>query len=374
MGALSLWHLARRGISAIGIEQFGVPHDRGAHGAETRIFRTAYKEGSVYVPLLRDALRGWRQLEGETSRKLLTLTGGLSIGDPRSEWMQAVLASITAFDLEHELLDATEGSRRFPQHRLLPDDGIIVDKKAGFLRPEFAVAAATERAERLGAVVLRHTRVQAVEPDQGIVRVRTDSSTLTVRKVVVTTGPWAAKLLPDLAQRITVHRLVSTWFLASDPAIYDSDAFPVFIRQSEGMEHSISGVPSVDGGGVKVMLNKHFGVYDPDQLDHNLGYQELETIRTEVRECLPGLNPDAIRVGVYMDGYTPDEHAIVGLHASCPNIVLMVGFSGHGFKLAPVMGEIAADLLTNGATRHRIQHLLPSRFDRLAPGRALVRA
>jgi sarcosine oxidase len=361
MGSMTLWHLARRGISAMGFEQFGIPHDRSAHGAETRIFRTAYMEGAEYVPLLRAALQGWRDLEQETGRTLLRMTGGLSIGNPADEWMQRVMISIREYQLEHEVLDAEEASRRFPQHRLLEDDAVILDKQAGYLRPEFAVASAVARAEQLGAVVHRHTRVEAIEPAGGSVYIRAGGKTRTFRKVVITTGPWASKLLPELRGSVAARRLVATWFAAKEPRLYEPDRFPIVIRHSRGMEGSVSGVPAVDGGSVKLMLDYDFGTYDPDSLDRTLPDEELQTISTVVGERFNGLYPDPIRVGAYMDGYTKDEHAIVGIHPDAPELVVMVGFSGHGFKMAPVFGEIAADLVSKRSTQHGIDHLAPAR-------------
>lgn len=361
MGSMTLWQLARRGISAMGFEQFGIPHDRSAHGAETRIFRTAYTEGADYVPLLQAALRGWRDLEHETGRTLLRLTGGLSIGDPGADWMQRVMVSIREYQLEHEVLDAQQAARRFPQHRLLPDDAVIVDKQAGYLRPEFAVVSAVARAEQLGAVVHRHSRVEAIEPQGGSVHIRAAGNTRTFRKAVITTGPWAARLLPELRGSLAGRRLVATWFAAKEPALYEADRFPIFIRHSRGMDGMMSGVPSVDGGSVKIMVDRDFGTYDPDLLDRDLRAVELRTISALVLERLSGLYPDPIRVGVYMDGYTVDEHAIVGIHPDVPELVVMVGFSGHGFKMAPVFGEIGADLVTTGSTRHGIDHLAPAR-------------
>ena len=360
MGSMTLWQLARRGISAMGFEQFGIPHDRSAHGAETRIFRTAYMEGAPYVPLLRAALQGWRELEQETGRAVLRMTGGLSIGDPGADWMQRVMVSIREFQLEHEVLDAGQASRRFPQHRLLPDDAVIVDKQAGYLRPEFAVASAVARAEQLGAVVHRYTRVEAIEPAGGSVRIPAGGRTLTFREAVITTGPWAGTLLPELAGSLAVHRLVATWFSAKEPAQYEPDRFPIFIRHSPGMD-MMSGVPSVDGGSVKLMVDRDFGRYDADSLDRSLRDEDLQSISAVVGEHLVGLYSDPIRVGVYMDGYTPDEHPIVGIHPDAPELVLIVGFSGHGFKMAPVFGEIAADLASKGSTRHSIDHLSPAR-------------
>ena len=51
---------------------------------------------------------------------------------------------------------------------------------------------------------------------------------------------------------------------------------------------------------------------------------------------------------------TPDEHFVLTTHPQHPDVVIAAGFSGHGFKFMPVMGEIIADLVVDGATRHAI--------------------
>jgi sarcosine oxidase len=359
MGSMALWQAARRGVRALGFEQFAPGHDRSAAGGETRIFRTAYLEGPEYVPLLQAAYGEWRALERDTGRALLTLTGGLMIGDPDADWMRTVLASIEEFELDHERLGRRAVAERYPQHRLLDGEEAIVDRQAGLLRPEFAVVAASERAESLGARVLRDTPVEAIEAGSDGVRILAAGEEHRVARAIVTTGPWAGRLLggPEIA----AQRLVMTWFAALDPAEFAPERFPIFIRNSLGLD--FSGMPSVDGGSVKVALNTPYDpVADPDRLERTVAPERLEPVRRAVRELLPGLVPNPIRVQAYMDGYSPDRHAVVGSAPGAPGVVVLAGFSGHGFKMAPIMGRIAVDLALDGATDLPIAHLVPARF------------
>jgi sarcosine oxidase len=349
MGSMALWRLAQRGVEAIGFEQFGAGHDRGAAGGETRIFRTAYLEGPEYVPLLQAAYRGWRELEGETGLGLLDLTGGLTIGDPGAETMRQVLESITRFDLEHEVLDQAAAQARFPQHRLSTGEEMILERQAGMLRPEVAVLAAVRRAEQLGAVVHRHTTVEAIEQGDGHAVVHAGGERHVFDKVISAAGPWTGLLLDDWEPRLEVRRLVMTWFASADPPAFAPDRFPVFTRRWEGTD--LFGLPSVDGRTVKVSLAGAAGeVHDPRDLDPRVPAEELDTISEVVTELLPTLLPEPVRAHAYMDAFTPDLRPVIS--APSPTAVLLCGFSGHGFKLAPVIGEIAADLATHGKTSH----------------------
>lgn len=365
MGSMAAWQLARRGASVIGFEQFAPGHDRSGAGGESRIFRTAYHEGGRYVPLLLAAQEEWRRLERETGRHLLTLNGGLMIGDPQSDFIANVRASVEEHGLPHQVLEHDDAARRYPQHRLLPGEVMILDELAGFLRPELCVALASLRAEELGARILRRARVTAVEPEGDGVTVRTAERTWRVATAVVAAGPWADALLAGHAAPLRVQRLVMTWFLAREPDSFSVARFPIFIRRTQ--THRFSGWPSLDGHSVKVALSSGYDeVEDPDHLDRSVDDARLGTIRAAVAELLPGLIPDPVRVGAYMDGYTEDHQPAVGVAPGLPNTILLHGFSGHGFKLASVMGRIAAELAIDGGTALPIEHLAPSRLSAAA--------
>jgi sarcosine oxidase len=59
---------------------------------------------------------------------------------------------------------------------------------------------------------------------------------------------------------------------------------------------------------------------------------------------------------------TPDEHFVIGAHPAHANVVVAGGFSGHGFKFAPVIGEIVAALLADNDSQFALELFSPSRF------------
>jgi sarcosine oxidase len=361
IGSMTLWQLARGGVDAIGFEQYAPGHDQAAAGGESRIFRTAYLEGPQYVPLLLRARELWRELERESGRSLLTLCGGLMIGAAESEAMRNVVESATSFDLPHDVLDAAEMGRRYPQHRMLPGETAVLDHWAGVLRPEFAVLAAAQAAQARGARVVSGCRVTAVEPGSEGVRVHTSDRSYTVEQAVVTAGPWTARFAPGLARHITPKRLVMTWYPARDVAAYTPESFPIFIRDS-GDVH-IFGIPTLDGGSVKVAPHTDYGALaDADDLDRNVTAAELEPINAAVARLMPGLDPTPVRVSAYMDAYTSDGHAVVGRMPGVENVWVLGAFSGHGFKMAPAFGQVAAELVADGKTGLPIEHLDPTRL------------
>ncbi len=363
IGSMALWQLARAGVGAIGFEQYAPGHDQAAAGGESRIFRTAYLEGPQYVPLLTRARELWRELEQESGFDLLTLNGGLMIGHQDSETMTNVLASAREFDLPHRVLDAGEMRRDFPQHTVDDEEVAFLDEWAGVLRPEFAVMAAARAARARGARLETESRVVGLDPDDGGVTVITaDERRFRVRQAVVTAGPWTARFAPDLAAHVTAEKLVMTWYHPEgDVAPYCPDAFPIFIRDTEGAH--VFGIPTLDGGSVKVAPHASYGtVQDADHLDRNVAAADLGPINAAVERYLPGLVPTPVRVAAYMDAYTSDGHAMVGRLTGVPNTWLLGGFSGHGFKMAPSLGQVAAELVQHEKTGLPIEHLDPARF------------
>lgn len=360
---MACWQLASRGASVLGFEQFAPGHDRSGAGGESRLFRTAYLEGPEYVPLLLAAQQLWRQLEAETGHCVLTLNGGLMIGDPAGELLTSVRASIDRYDLPHETLDFEEATRRYPQHRLRPGEAMLLDTQAGFLRPELAVTLAADRARELGARLLVRQQVTGIEPDADGVTIHTAQRRWRVRELVLTAGAWSERIFPGAVPPLAVQRLVMTWFAAREPDSFASEKFPIFIRHTDGFD--ISGWPCLDGASVKVAINFGYDeVTDPDRLDRTVPDHLLDTIRSAVSQMLPGLFPEPVRVGAYMDAYTLDHHALVGPAPGVAHTFLGCGFSGHGFKMAPAIGAALADLIIEGTTSLPVAHQDPARFAR----------
>ncbi len=356
MGSFVLWRLAGRGIKAIGFERFEPGHDRGSGHGESRIIRTAHPEGASYVPLVRSAYPLWRELERETGTSLLTMTGGLLIDHPEGSFIEGA----REHDLPHEVLGARQMKERYPQHRVGPDEVAVYEEAAGVLRPEAAIRSAARRAEELGATLHKNTVVEAVEETGCGVEIRAGGRTYRARRAVVSVGSWLGKLLPELALPLAVERQILAWFPARDPGLFAPDRCPIFIRQEDGVEWY--GFPSLDGKTVKAAVHHHGQETDPDAIDREVHQEDVEPISRLAREYLPGLVPTPARSQVCMYTNTPDHDFLVGAPPGRPNLVLLGGFSGHGFKFAPVMGEIAADLATEGETPHPIGGLSPQRF------------
>ncbi|MFJ5222758.1 N-methyl-L-tryptophan oxidase [Streptomyces sp. NPDC088400] len=359
MGSQAMWRLAARGAEVIGYDRYAPGHDRGAAGGETRIFRAAHLGEPGYIPLLRLADQLWDRLQEESGRELRRRTGCLVMGATESPSIRTLLSSSDAHGLDHEVLDRAALARRYPQHRLPEGHTAVLDREGGIIRPELSVQTAAGRAELLGARLRRYTPVREIVPaPRGGVDIVTDEGTDHVDTAVVTAGPWINTLLPDLPRVVDIRRLISSWHV---PTTHDwfAGGAPAFVRSTP---HHCYGLPSPDGLSVKIGLSRarHLPVADPLRLDRTVDPAELAVFRELIGELMPDLNPDPVRLSVYMEGYTDSEHPLVGHLPGQDDIVVLAGFSGSGFKMSPAMGEIAADLALEGTTGQPIGFLAPA--------------
>jgi sarcosine oxidase len=100
----------------------------------------------------------------------------------------------------------------------------------------------------------------------------------------------------------------------------------------------------------------------PQTVDRAVRPGEVAALRRRAAEVLPGLTGPAVTATVCLYTTTPDAHFVIGPHPAYGNVVVAGGFSGHGFKFVPVVGEILADLVLDGRTDHPIGLFDPLRF------------
>jgi sarcosine oxidase len=347
MGSASVYHLTRRGLRVLGLERFDIPHDRGSSHGTNRIIRLAYWEHPSYVPLLRRAYELWRELEHLTGERLLVITGSIDAGPQDSPTVRGSLLSCKLHHLAHETLDARELHRRYPGYRLADDMVAVYQPDGGFVMSERAIVAHVMAAQSLGAEV--HAREQVLEwhATTGGVAVRTVHGTYAADRLVLTAGPWTAKLVPALARAAVAERQVLIWAQPLRPEYFRLGAFPVF--NMEGPEGRFYGFPVYGVPGFK------FGRYhhrqertDPDLVDREIHPADEEVLRQGIRRYFPDADGPTMAMTTCLFTNSPDEHFIIDTHPEFPNVCVAAGFSGHGYKFASVIGEIMADLATRG--------------------------
>jgi sarcosine oxidase len=343
MGGATASELARRGLRVVGIDRWRPPHVLGSSHGQTRIIREAYFEHPAYVPLVRRAYERWDALERSTGRTLFHRTGGIMIGPADGTLVAGALASARSHGIAHELLEGREVRRRFPA--LHADDAWVgvLEQRAGVLFVESCIEAQLEQAARHGATLRFDEPVLDWHVADGHVVVHTGGGTIEAGSLVLAAGPWLPSLLPELALPLTVERQVSHWIApsrvheASDPA-----RCPIAIWEYE-RGHYFFEQPDF-GLGLKVGVHHDGPPADPETVDRVVAPEEREKAAVLSRRLLPALEAELVRSAVCLYTNTPDTHFIIDRHPVHDRVVVLSPCSGHGFKFASAIGEVAADL------------------------------
>ena len=361
MGSMALWQLAEDGLNVIGFEQFGIGHDRGAVGGETRLFRRMQTSRPDYTPIIDIARSQWLNLQEFANVQILNETGGLTIGPANDPRLVAFRAAARGAGVETETLDRKEMNNRFPEHWLDHDEIGILDPSQGFIRCEQAVLTAVARARALGASVQDYSKVRIEHATAGGVLLTDGQREWRAKKVIVTTGSWSRDHLgPGLRDRSRPRRIKLTWFSPLPGHDFGPTTFPVFDRLvSDGI---LYGAPSLDtGGSVKIAPGgAPTEISGPDDYPRGQTVDEILYMEEHVSRYFPGLHKSPIRASAWTDFYVDDWIPFLGFLPHSQNVVIANGFAGFGFKMCPGIGRIAADIV-QGKIDTRFQFMDPSR-------------
>lgn len=355
-GSGAFYHLAKRGQRLLGIERFGIAHDRGSSHGETRIIRKAYIEHPDYVPLVLRAYELWDELESETNQTLYQTSGLIVAGRANSNAILGTKLAAEQHRLPIDEIELSAARRRFSGFRFDDDFAVMFDTDAGYLFVEDCVRAHIDQAVAYGASLKTDERVVDWESNGHSVRVRTDRGSYEADRLVVTAGAWSNQLLAELGIRLQVVRKPLFWHEVTSP-IYDAaDGAPTFYYEIPTGD--FYGFPSLDGRRIK--LAEHTGgrdVPDPLHVDRTICDDDTTPVGDFLEAYMPGVRREPLAHSVCMYTNTPDHHFIVDRHPRYENVVVGAGFSGHGFKFTSVLGEALADLAIEGRTDLPIEFL-----------------
>ncbi len=363
MGSAAAFHLARRGRRVLGLEQFGLLHDRGSSHGLTRIIRLAYHEDSSYVPLLRRSYELWHELEQLAGEQLLITTGSIEGGPEGGPMFQGALEAARMHDLPHEVLDAVELRRRFPGYgEFDPSTRVVLQPDGGFLLAERTLLAHTNQALRQGAELHYHEPVVSWKPTaNGGASVSTGRGTYEADRLVICAGAWAGRLVPSLNRLAVPERQVLAWFQTLRPELFRPDRFPVFVLDVE--DGSYYGFPEHDVPGFKLGRYHHLREpMDPDDPDRATHPEDEAILRAFAARHFPDGAGPTILLKTCIFTNSPDEHFLIDRLPDAPQVAIAAGFSGHGYKFCSLVGEVLADLALDGSTRHDIGLFSLARF------------
>ncbi len=359
MGCAAAAELANRGAD---VELF----ERGLVGASTsssmgpsRIFRLSYDECD-YIHFAQHALELWSALEAERNTSLLVETGGIDIGESGNPSLGRIAGALSSAAVPFEVWDHTALRRAYPQLRLAENVRAVFQPNTCVLRADRCIRALAAAARDAGSRIYEKTDVRAVVPDGSGVRIETSAGVHNADLALLCAGPGICSFLEplELDVPITISFEQSVYFAAQGDPSFEPGHFPVCIGHFDG-PRLMSIFPALDDLGVKVMIeNKKAAI---DGRDGGIDPDLVARVERRARDLMPRLSTTITRVDRAPYTLLPDGDFLIDRHPVFPQIILCSACSGHGFKFAPAIGEMMADL-AEGCEAHWRFSFRPDRF------------
>lgn len=359
-GTWAAAHLGKRGHSVVLLEKFPLPHSRGSSHGASRIIRKVYPQ-PFFNDMMGPAYKQWHELEQECGETFITSNGLLVFGTETGDTLKGM---INTFENSKnpdkcQVMSNDALKRFFPMVNFESSEFGILDEEAGSIKADKSLKASRDHAERHGVQIVDNYSVDGIVNQSGLVRVQGGSALerreFVGRGLVICPGPWASDLLnilkfplPLEAQRVPVYYFKYSNFLPC-----------VFIYDSEG--NYFYGIPENEYPGL-LKLGSHEGIPTLADSRDDVDCSEIKKKVIEfIKRTFPGVDPNPAVEEVCMYTVTPDWVPIITRHPCHSNIVIGCGFSGTGFKLGPVTGEILADMVTGKTPKFDLE---PFRHDR----------
>jgi monomeric sarcosine oxidase len=365
MGAAAACEVARDGATVALIDQAALPNPRAASIDHSKVFRFAYPD-PLYARMAVDSLKLWRRLEADTGRPLLTQTGLLMTGHTEPSFETESLEVLQSLGLEVERLTGYEAARRFPQFNGDAFPYAVFEPSGAILHAERIVNALILLARRRGAEIIEADRVVSIDRGKKSTVIITTASGRAIEcgRAMVASGPWTVKLLPDLAGVLNTTRQEVIYFeprpgTTAPTSKFDVGSFPIFIDLDSGYY----GFPVHHSGAMKIANHRKGEAVDPDLRNDAVDGYSIGDCRAFFAQFIPELtSARRIETRVCIYNNTPDDDFIIDWHPGIENVLLVTGFSGHGFKFGSLVGRISAELLLAGRTSWEIERFRLGRF------------
>ncbi|KAM9272804.1 peroxisomal sarcosine oxidase [Morus bassanus] len=362
-GSFAAYHLAQRHRDTLLLEQFILPHSRGSSHGQSRITRSAYPQ-EVYARMMPDCFHLWERLEAEAGTSLYRQTGLVVLGPAGNLELEGCRRNLGTGGV----LDAMGLARHFPGLRLHAGEVAVWDDTAGVLFADRALRAVQDVFRRHGGTLRDGEKVLRIEPG-AVLTITTTAGVYRTPRLIITAGAWTGALVAPLGLRLPLQPLrinVCYWREKELGTPSVGRASPCFMALGLSQApHGIFGLPALEYPGLVKVCYHHGSPADPEERDRaplGVPHPDVTLLSSFISSYLPGLEPWPAVVETCLYTNTPDEDFILDRHPRFSNIIIGAGFSGHGFKLAPVVGKLLCELSLGEEPSHSTAPFAMTRF------------
>lgn len=355
MGSAACYFLAKAGAKVLGIEQYGIVHQRGSHSGHTRIIRKAYFEHPAYVPLLQRAYHNWKELENILNEKIYYRTGLLYIGMEQGPLIKGLRHSSKTYHIPLIEITTREREIRYPIFVIPEGHKALLEEDAGFLVADRAIRAYTNEAVKLGAKILTSQKISGWCQVGNDYEVSVGNESFKSKKLVFTAGAWTSDLLES--NKLPLHATLQTlhWAEGKNHQAFHLDQFPCWVVETPEQQGVYYGFPIWEDSNLAMPKGLKIAHHHPAiiaRVEDELSPDQIRRAESSILEFsnryFSNQNLQILSTKTCYYNNTPDGHFIIDfLPGHDHNVSVACGFSGHGFKFVSAVGELLADMIVN---------------------------
>ncbi len=365
MGSATLYDLAKNGLKVMGLEQFELANDLSSHTGQSRLIRLAYFENPNYVPLLKKAYSGWRQIEEDAGVNLFYQTGIAYYGKSEGPLISGIQSSVSKYDLKMASIPLDQYSGL----QIPADYQGLYEEVAGFITPKKAIWTYAQQALIRGAVLRQNERVITWQQETDYIIVQTDKGSYHTEKLIISAGPYIQSLLTRFIPKLTVTRQLLGWLNPSNWEDFLMNRFPCWVIEEEGVSGIYYGFPILPiekfSGpiGLKIAYHAPGAIINPETVNDFDRIQEAQQLLSVSRRYFKDQKMTMLNMSSCMYTYSSDNHFIIDyLPQTDEKVIIATGFSGHGFKFVPVISEVLSNMARGFSPGVDITFLSMGRF------------
>lgn len=365
IGASTAYALSRQGKNVLLIDRHAPGHEHGSSHGDGRIVRFNYTE-EIYVKMAQLGFPVWERLSQAAGQPLMQKTGIIEYGPADSMPIQLSENQLAALDIPYQNLSTEAAREQFPQFDFADGTRTLYQASGGVAFATPTVNALWRLIDDTDSTTRTHTPIVQIDAtDSQVMLHAEDGSLYTGRKLVLAAGSWMKPLcaLLDVSLPLTVTQEVLCYYPPAETTDVNHQigVMPTLVDYHDETVPFYC-LPQVEIPGVKAGWH-HSGVeIDPSEPRPPASEAIIEHLNGWIERLFPHLVPEPIEVLTCLYTSTPDHHFILNTHPTLPNVVLAAGFSGHGFKFGPVIGELLADLLLDNEPALSLETFQLARF------------
>lgn len=365
MGAASAYWLSRLGRQVTVFDRFNAPNSFGASGDHVRVFRLTYGKDSFYTDMAAKSLPLWLALNADSGQTLLMQNGVLELATQLKGYEEQSFSVLKEMKLPVEKLEKAEIRRHYPMINTRAIKFALFHKDGGMIWASKTVEALLHLAQKKGVKMRPKTEiVKILRGKSGIEGLKDAAGHVhKADEYLFCPGAWTDELLKGYRLPLKVTRQQQLYLRPpSNRGRYRPEHFPVFAALSTGFY----GFPLHIHGFLKIGDHKKGPPGRPTPgADAEATPQFVAKCRAFLKRHIPDLAgfTDMESKTCYYTS-TPNDDFILDRLPDAPNGFVAAGFSGHGFKFAPLIGKTVAELIVGGKTELNIHRFRIARFRR----------